>query len=99
MIGHPFLSSCPSSPIPAVHASGSIVMSYRYDHVSLLVSLFHIPVSLGHLLQRIASIDDRSQLACLNELSQEDQILSAILWRPLLDCHKCPVRSECFLAV
>jgi len=30
------------------------------DHIPLLVSSFDIPMSLGDLLQRIASIDDRS---------------------------------------
>ncbi len=38
---------------------GLRLMFHGDDHVSLLVSLLDIPMSLGDLLQRIAPIDDR----------------------------------------
>ena len=34
-------------------------LRHSYDDISLFVSSFDIPMSLGNLLQRIASIDDR----------------------------------------
>ena len=57
-------------------------MSHNYDDISLFVSFFDIPMSLGDLLQRIASIDDRSRLSRLNELFEEDQIVSLRLCYP-----------------
>src|SRR3990170_9162859 len=44
------------------------------DHVSLLVSSFDIPMSLGDLLQRIPSIDDRSQMPRLDEVFEEGDV-------------------------
>ena len=48
-------------------------------YVSLFVSFFDIPVSLGHLFQRIASIDDRSDLSRFDELFEVDQIFNTVL--------------------
>ena len=47
-------------------------MRHRDDRVSLFVSLVDVPVSLDDLLQRIASIDDRLDLACLDELLEDE---------------------------
>ncbi len=49
---------------------GAALQSYYY--ISLLVPFFDIPVSLGDLLQGIASIDDRFHLTRLNKLSEEN---------------------------
>ncbi len=42
------------------------------DYIPLLLSRFDIPVSLGCLLQRIASIDDRFDLPRLDQLFEEN---------------------------
>ena len=46
-------------------------MFQSYDYISLLVSLIDIPVSLGDLFQRIASVNDRFYLSSLNKLFME----------------------------
>lgn len=43
-------------------------MFHSYDYISLFVPFFDIPVSLGSLFQRIASINDRFYLSRLNSL-------------------------------
>ena len=43
-----------------------------YDYISLFASCFDIPVSLGSLFQRIASIYDRFYLSRLNKLFEEN---------------------------
>ena len=43
------------------------VMAYGNDDISLFVSCLDILVSLGNLLQRIASINDRFYLPCLDQ--------------------------------
>ena len=58
---------------------GFVIMIHSYDNMSLLVSLFDIPVSLDHLLQRIASIYDRFYLSCFNKLFEEDQVFRLYL--------------------
>ena len=45
-------------------------MLHSDDDISLFVSLFDIPVGLGSLLQRIASINDRFNLSRLNKLNK-----------------------------
>jgi hypothetical protein len=42
-------------------------MFHSYDHNSLFVSSIDIPVGLGNLLQRIASVNDRFYLPRLNK--------------------------------
>ena len=49
-------------------------MLHSDDDISLFVPCFDIPVSLGNLFQRIASIDDRFYLPRLNKLPEENQI-------------------------
>jgi hypothetical protein len=56
----------------SVHLLGFVVMPHSDDHIPLFVSLFDIPVSLGHLFQRIAPINDRFYLSCLNQLFEEE---------------------------
>ena len=56
--------------------SGVLVLLHRNDDISLFVPLVNIPVSLDDLLQGIASINDRFDLARFNEFFQEDEILS-----------------------
>jgi len=50
-------------------------MFHSDDHIPLLVSCFYISVSLGHLFQRIAPIDDRYDLPGFDELVQKNQVL------------------------
>ena len=50
---------------------GFAIMLHSYDDISLFVSFFDIPVSLGNLFQRIASIYDRFYLPRLNKLYEE----------------------------
>jgi hypothetical protein len=52
------------------------------DHTSLLVSFVNIPVRLGSLFQRIASIYDRFYLPCLNQFFDENQLFFALDRRP-----------------
>jgi len=47
-------------------------MFHSYDYISLFVPFFDIPVRLGHLFQRIASIYGRFYLPRLNKLFEED---------------------------
>lgn len=49
-----------------------IFASYSYYHISLFMSFFDIPVSFGHLFQRIASIYDCFNPSRLNMLSEEN---------------------------
>jgi hypothetical protein len=42
---------------------------HRQDDVPLLAVGFDVPVSLGGLFQGIASLDDRPELACLDQFS------------------------------
>ena len=51
---------------------GFVIMFHRYDYISLFVSCFDIPVSLGNLFQRVASIDDRFYLPRFNKLFEEN---------------------------
>jgi len=51
---------------------GFVIMSHSYDYISLFVPFFDIPVSLGSLFQRIASINDRFYLPRLNQLFEEN---------------------------
>src|SRR5713101_5073892 len=71
---------------------------YLDDYVSLLLSGFDIPVGFGDFLQRIASINDRSDLSRLDELPQEDEILRSVRRRPgkdtLAACPGSPSPSD-----
>jgi hypothetical protein len=57
-------------------------MFHNDDDIALFVSFFDIPVSLSHLFQRIASIDDRFYLPCLNQLCEEDEIFDLFTCGP-----------------
>ena len=48
------------------------VMAYGNDDISLFVSCLDILVSLGNLLQRIASINHSFYLPCLNQSIEEN---------------------------
>ena len=64
-------------PFPAVNGnalSGFAIVSHSDDDISLFVSCVDIPVSLGNLFQRIASISDRLKRPLLNQLKEESQI-------------------------
>jgi hypothetical protein len=52
---------------------GFVIMFHRDNHTSPLVPLVDIPVGLGHLFQRVASINDRLYLARRNQLREEEQ--------------------------
>ena len=54
------------------------IMSHSDDYISLFVPFIDIPVSLGSLLQRIASIYNRFYLPRLNKLFKENYIFSSI---------------------
>jgi len=47
---------------------GLVDMFNGYGYISLFVSFFDIPMSLGYLFQRIVSINDRLHLSRLNKL-------------------------------
>ena len=49
-------------------------MLHSYDYMSLFMSLFDIPVSLDHLLQRIAPIYDCFYLSRFNKLFKKDKV-------------------------
>ena len=51
---------------------GFVIMFQSNYHISLFVPFLDIPVSLGNLFQRIASIDDRFYLSRLNKLFDEN---------------------------
>ena len=55
---------------------GLVTMLHSDDYVSLLVPLVDVSVSLGGLFQWIASVNDRSHLLRLNQLSEENQVFS-----------------------
>jgi len=57
---------------PTDHHLGFVTMFHSYYYISLFVSFFDIPVSLGNLFQRIASINDRFYLPGLNKLFEEN---------------------------
>ena len=40
-----------------------VILHHSYDDIPLLVPCFNISMSLGYLLHRIASIDDRFDLS------------------------------------
>ena len=47
---------------------GFVIMFQSDNYISLFVSFFDIPVRLGHLFQRIESINDRFYLSRFNQL-------------------------------
>lgn len=57
---------------------GFVVMFRSYHYFSFGVSLFKITYGLGNLGERIRSVDDRHDLAGLDELLEELQIL--LVW-------------------
>ena len=63
--------ACPAS-CGGSALSGFVVMFHSDDYIPLLVPCFDIPVSLGSLFQRIASIYDRFYLSRLNKLFEEE---------------------------
>jgi len=69
-------------------------MLQRYDHISLFVSLFGIPVCVGNLFKGVAPVNDRSYLPCLNKLFEEYEIFSSFRCYPapyfLAACHRGP---------
>ena len=58
------------------------IMFHSDDNIFLFMSLFDIPVSLGDLFQRIASINDRFYLPRLNQLCEEDKVVDLLTCRP-----------------
>ncbi len=62
-----------SSIVPAagdrIHRSRMGGIVNRQDNIPLFAAGFDVPVSLGGLFQRIASVNDRSQLARFDELA------------------------------
>ena len=57
-------------------------MCHNDDDISLFVASFDVPMSLGDLLQRITSIDDRLQLSRFYEVFEEDEIFRLRLRYP-----------------
>ena len=47
---------------------------HRDDDIPPFVPVFHIAMSLSHLFQGIASIDDRMELSRLNQLSEKEEM-------------------------
>jgi hypothetical protein len=75
--------------------SGVIVLLHSNDDISLFVSLVNVPVGLDDLLQGIASVNDRFDLARFNEFFEVHEIFS--LWGccPTYECPAaCHPRPE-----
>ncbi len=60
--------------------SGLAIMLHSYDYISPCVPFFDIPVSLGSLLQWIASTDDRFIVSRLNMLSEDNHIFRVLAY-------------------
>jgi hypothetical protein len=58
------------------------IMFHSDDDISLFVALLDIPVRIGHLFQRIASIYDRFYLPSLNQFCEEDKIFDLLTCWP-----------------
>jgi hypothetical protein len=56
--------------------SGSVVVRHRDGDIALLVPFVDIPVGLDDLLQGIASVDHRPDLAGLGKLLDEEKVLA-----------------------
>ncbi len=52
--------------------SGFIITFQSYYYISLFLSCFNIPVSLGNLFQRIAPVYDRFYLSRLNKFFEDN---------------------------
>jgi hypothetical protein len=80
-------------------------MLYRDDYISPFVSFVDVPVRLDDLLPRIASIDDRLELPCLNqlfELSEEEGYVPGLdLVRRSIDVEidACLLESDSIVAL
>lgn len=58
---------------------------HRDDDITLLVPLVDVPMSLGHLFERVASINDRSELSGFNQASQVCQVFGPLAASPVKD--------------
>ena len=75
-------------------SSVSVVLVHRDDDIPLFVSCVDIPVRLGNLFQRIASINNRLKMSRFHQLFEKQQPFSTYLWTAIIDGEVCPVRSE-----
>jgi len=53
-------------------------MSHGYDYISRFLPFFDIPVSLDNLLERIASVNDRSILSSLDERFKKSHVFFTV---------------------
>ncbi len=68
----------PVSYCPWILFLSSCLCSHSDDHIALFVSLLDIAVRFHHLLKGIAAVDDRFELARLNQLFEEDKIFDLL---------------------
>ena len=74
-----------------------VVMVHSNDDIALLVALIDIAMGVGHLLERVTSIDDWSQLASFNQSSKVCQVfgyLAAGSMQNLLAACRSPARAK-----
>lgn len=88
---------CASARAFSVHSSLA-TMRHSNDDIPLFAPCFDVPVRLGRLLQRIASINDRFQLPCLNKLFEKNQVFTFAARRLKYDffaaSHRSPSPSK-----
>lgn len=56
--------------------------SKGHYYMSLFLTRFDIPVSLGNLFQRIAPVDNRFDLSGLNKAFEESEVFSIFTYSP-----------------
>jgi len=69
------------------------------DHVPPLVSFVDVPVGLGELLQRIASVDHRPELSFLRQLDKQHQVFGEELRSSIIDRETLAARGQSPIAV
>ena len=74
-------------------------MAHSYYYIPLFVPFIHIPVSLYDLVQRIASVYDRSKMALFDYLFQSDKVLGARSRHPTVYGEVLTALRQCRLAL
>src|SRR6266542_2293505 len=91
----------PSRPPEWPSGSGFLLFSPLLGHgdhdVPLLVPLVDVPVSLGHLFQGIAPIDDGLQVSYFDQLLEQNQVFGRVLGPPLIHDTYLPSGARTFL--
>src|SRR5947209_20041041 len=72
------------------HRWSLVLMFHRDDHVAFFATCLNITVGGGRLVQRIGAIDDRFDLACLNQLCKETAVFRVFAGRPCGPGYELP---------